>query len=232
MIYYLGIERVEPDKFLAWVLNLTGCFARGTTREEAIAAAPRAIADFFNWRDGYTRVADSQIDLIQAEVTETFENYETIDGYWVNSFFETDRRTLSAVDVDDLRWLISLSRADLMQAIQRAAPARLSAAIDGEKFGSITGILSHVAGAELWYLDKLGLGFSRADLPDDPLRQLEKVRAHTIVMLPRLADNDTINEVRGELWSARKVARRIVWHERVHTWHIERLLVQPQPAGR
>jgi len=226
MIYYLGIEQVEPGKWLAWVLNLTGCFARGATRDEAIAAAPQAIADFFNWRDGYVRVADSQIDLIQAEVTETFENYETIDGYWVNSFFEADRRVLSSAEVDDLRWLVNLSRSDLMQTVQRIAPAKMTTAIEGERFGSIGGILNHIAGAELWYLQKMGLASERADLPESPLKALEKVRAQTIVMLPRLVDNDTVKEVRGELWSARKVARRMVWHERVHTWHIERLVAQ------
>ncbi|MDW8214000.1 MAG: hypothetical protein RMJ55_10615 [Roseiflexaceae bacterium] len=30
----------------------------------------------------------------------------------------------------------------------------------------------------------------------------------------------------GEVWSARKVVRRALWHERDHTQHIARLLTQ------
>ena len=196
-------------------------------RDEAVAAAPQAIADYFNWRDGYNRVGDDDIEQIRTRVTEVFENYETLDGYWVNSFFDYDRRLVSAAEADDARWLLDCTRSDLVRTIQPVSPEQLGAAIQGERFESLTGILRHVAGAELWYLDKLGLGFDRAELPDDVFRQLEKVRARLVMTLPQLVDNDIIRDVRGERWSARKIIRRALWHERVHTWHIQRLI-----AGR
>jgi len=224
MDYRLGIEQSEPGKWIAWVFGLPGCFSRGATRTEAVAAAPQAIADYFNWRDGYNRVGEDDIEQIRGEVTEVFENYETLDGYWVNSFFDHDRRLVSAADADDARWLLDCTRSDLVRTIQSVSPKRLDAAIPGERFQSLSGILRHVAGAELWYLNKLGLGFDRAELPDDLFRQLEKIRAHLVITLPQLVDNDTIRDVHGERWSARKVIRRALWHERVHTWHIGRLI--------
>jgi len=115
MDYRLGIEQSEPGKWIAWVFGLPGCFSRGATRTEAVAAAPQAIADYFNWRDGYNRVGEDDIEQIRAEVTEVFENYETLDGYWVNSFFDHDRRLVSAADADDARWLLDCTRSDLVR---------------------------------------------------------------------------------------------------------------------
>jgi len=100
----------------------------------------------------------------------------------------------------------------------------MNAAIDGELFGSPAGVLTHVATAERWYLDKLGLAFPRAEMPTGVLRMLEYSRQHTLRVLPRLTDDERVTLHRGEFWSGRKIARRMLWHERVHTWHLERLI--------
>jgi hypothetical protein len=35
----------------------------------------------------------------------------------------------------------------------------------------------------------------------------------------------------GELWSPRKVVRRMLWHERDHIEHIQKLLTQRESQG-
>jgi hypothetical protein len=87
------------------------------------------------------------------------------------------------------------------------------------------GILKHVAGAEWWYCDRMGLvAFDWSSLPEDPLKALEVSRANTVLRLPELADDSRIVELVGERWSGRKVLRRALWHERDHTEHIRKLL--------
>ena len=206
------------------MFELPGCFSRGSSREDALDRAPRAIADYFNWRDGYERVSDEVVDSIHVQVVEAFENYETLDGYWVNSFFEYDRRPPTAAEVDDVRWLLNCTRSDLITTIRRAPSSSLDEEIAGERFGSLSGILKHVATAERWYFDKLGLALPKEQLGTDPFGMLDAVRRHTVIQLPRLVQNREIREIRGELWSARKVVRRMLWHERVHTWHLQRLV--------
>jgi hypothetical protein len=80
-----------------------------------------------------------------------------------------------------------------------------------------------VAGSEWWYLDRLGLAFSRADLPEDPFERLNAVREHLLASLPSLPKRLGVVTLGGETWSARKVMRRTFWHERDHTQHILKL---------
>ncbi len=223
MLYKGGLEQIEPGKWQLWIFGLPGCFSRATSPEKAVERSRRAIADYFNWRDGYQRVTDDAADLIKVEVSERFENYETLDGNWVNSFFKHDRRPLTGADVDDVRWLLSCTRSGLMAATRRAPSNKLNEPIEGERFGSLAGILNHVAVSEWWLWDRLGLSFPREQMDQDPFAALAQVRRHTTVRLSKLIDNDKNCEIGGEMWSARKVARRMLWHERVHAWHIRRL---------
>ena len=226
MHYSLGLEQTEKGRWTAWVLELPGCFARSDSREGAIKCAPRAIADYFNWRDGYQRVTDDIAATLATKVVEEYRNYETLDGHWVNAFFEYDRRPLGSAETDDIRWLLSCTRSDLMSTVQRIPVALLDRQIDGERFSTLRGVLKHVALAERWYFDKVGLAVPKEELGTDVLRMLEVIRRNSIMQLPRLTDDPTVREVHGELWSARKIIRRTLWHERVHTWHLQRLFGQ------
>ena len=85
------------------------------------------------------------------------------------------------------------------------------------------GMLDHVASAEQWYFDRFGLALSTSDLPADPLARLNKVRDHTLASLSALAARKGVVTLSGETWSARKVMRRTLWHERDHTEHIRKL---------
>lgn len=223
MQYSIGIEQSEPGRWMAWVLELPGCFARGESRQATVDSTPRAIADYFNWRDGYERVSEEAAGALEITVAEEYRNYETLDGYWVNAFFEYDRLPLSSGDLDDIRWLLSCTRSDLMATVRRLPAASLDREIPGERFRSVYGILKHIATAERWYFDKLGLALPKEALGTDIFGMLEAVRRNTIMQLPRLANERTVREVHGEQWSARKIARRTLWHERVHIWHIQRL---------
>jgi hypothetical protein len=80
-----------------------------------------------------------------------------------------------------------------------------------------------VGGAEWWYLDRLGLAFAQKDVPDEPVDRLEKVRNHLVMALPGLVGDDRVVTPNGEGWSARKLVRRALWHERDHTHQIARL---------
>jgi hypothetical protein len=92
-----------------------------------------------------------------------------------------------------------------------------------EERWSIAGILRHVASAEWWYLDRLGLAFPRLDLPDDPFKRLQVAREHLNKALPDLTGSTQVIGKDGEFWSPRKLLRRAVWHELDHVIHIHKL---------
>jgi len=67
------------------------------------------------------------------------------------------------------------------------------------------------------------LAFPNSKLPREPFECLTKVREYILANLPALAKRTGVATLSGETWSARKVLRRTLWHERDHTEHIRKL---------
>jgi uncharacterized damage-inducible protein DinB len=144
------------------------------------------------------------------------------DGYSVESWFRHDWKPLTGDDVQRGLTLLSWSRADLLAAVDGLSDADLDAHQPGQRW-STRGVLGHVGGADWWYLDRLGLAFPRALVPQDPFERLRVVRAHLRDVLPELIASRQVVGVDGEFWSPRKLLRRAAWHERDHTAHIWQL---------
>jgi uncharacterized damage-inducible protein DinB len=213
MLYHLGTQEMEPNHWIAWVLELPGCYSSARMQEEAIAQAAARIADFYAWRAGQGRalpVADGGIETRVVEVA--------------RSFFEDDWRPLARDEVEDALWLLDCTRRDLLGVIQPLSSEALNQRISDEGERSIARILNHIAWSEWWYFDRLHMAFNRREMPHAPLDRLDKVRAHTRALLPELAGNSDVIEREGESWSVRKALRRTLWHERDHTQHIAKLV--------
>jgi len=226
MRYRLAIEDVEPNHWIAWVLDLPACFGSAQTPADAVAHAPERIAAYYSWLLTHDSSLPVIAEPVEVEVVETFHSFASSQDpeYLVNAFFEDDRRLLNYWEVEVALRLLQWTRQDLLKVIGSATQEQLRKPIAGEVCGSIAGVLQHIAGAENWYFDQLDLALDRAQLPDDPLDRLQAVRANTQAQLVKLIGNERITKNRDELWSARKVVRRTLWHERDHTQHIVQLL--------
>ncbi|MEX2161450.1 MAG: DinB family protein [Anaerolineales bacterium] len=211
--YHLGVEDIEPNHYVAYVLELPGCFGNGKTSDAAIASARERLAVRLD-RGGPPQV----------EVAEVFNSWSSSDDYIVNAFFEADRRPLTAAEIKGALKLLNESRRALLQVVARVPQDAFDRDDERAARGSITGTLLHIANAEAWYLDRLDLAPAWEQLPADPLARLESVRAHTLATLPALAGDARITELQGEHWSARKVLRRTLWHEADHTNQIAVLI--------
>jgi hypothetical protein len=225
MPYHLGVEDMEANHWIAYVFDLPGCYSAAETQDGAVLLAPARIAEYFDWRTRRGRPSPLADEGIVTQVDELFRSYPDKDDpeTTVKAFFKDDRRPLKPDEMDDVRWLLEQTRADLMAVVEPITPTRRKSGISGERFKHINDILMHIAWAERWYFDRLGLAFPRDDMPNNPLKALGKVRANTLVNLPRLVGNTEVVERSGELWSARKVVRRTLWHERDHTQHIAKV---------
>jgi hypothetical protein len=181
----------------------------------ALAAAPQAISNYAAWiacRDEERNWVDSsQIELYLADAWRNYiidENFDLAEqGYEVNAWFRYDWKPLSIEDVQRAAKLLVWGRADLLDVLHGLRQEALDAPHPGERW-SIAGILKHLAGAEWWYLDRLGLAFPREKLPKDPFERLEKTRAQLLHLLPGLVGSRQVIGVDGEVWSPRKLLRR------------------------
>jgi predicted RNase H-like HicB family nuclease len=215
------VEEIE-DRWIAHVADLPGCFAAHHTRHSAIEAVPAAIHEYSAWcsRKGLTIAipdgAPRVEEIVRAWISE--------DDYEVNAFFAADRPALSERDTMEIARILDATREDLSAAAARFAPVLEPPKSTGDDPGdswSPQRILTHVATAENWYLRRLGLGLALdSHTIVEPLELLDVVRRHLELRLPALVEYTGVTIVQGEAWSARKVLRRAVWHERDHTAHL------------
>jgi uncharacterized damage-inducible protein DinB len=224
----LAIEDIEPGHHVAWALDLPGCFSSSQTGQEAVARAPARVAHYFRWIAGHDPSLPAPDGPFEVEVVETFHAHDSAEdpSYLVNAFFDDDLRPLGYWDVEAGLRLLQWTRRDLIDVARALSPEQLSRTIAGQVQGSIGGILEHVARAENWYLGQLGMALPGDSLPQELLARLEAVRAQMLSRLPALAGDERVTAYRGESWSARKVLRRTLWHERDHTQHIAQLMAQ------
>lgn len=215
----LAVEDVEPNHWIAWALNLPACYSSANTITDAVAHAPQKIAEYFSWLLSHDRLMPIINEPIEVEVVETFHSFISSENpdYIVNAFFKDDYRPWGYWDNEIALRLLDWTRQDLLGVIHSTTQDQLTQAIMGEVHGSIMGILNHIASAENWYFNQLGYGLERAQLPSDTLEKLIVVRTNTREQLIKLIGDERIIKNCDELWSARKIVRRTLWHERDHT---------------
>ncbi len=227
MRFRLAVEDVEPNHWVAFVLDLPGCFSSAASAEEAIARAPQSITHYFSWISEHDVLPAIANVSVEVEVVEQFRSFESLEepGYIVNAFFEDDRRPLGYWDVEVALRLMGWTRQDLLVSTQGLSREQLHRHQGKEKLTSVAGILRHVAIAENWYLDRMGLGLEMNQLPGEVFEMLSAVRENAKKQLVKLIGESRVVRESGEHWSGRKVIRRLLWHERDHTQHISQLLV-------
>lgn len=219
MPYVVCAEEMD-GRWIAHVPDLPGCYSSHVERDTAIASAPEAVEAYVAWCASHgIRVSGVSPPMVVSEVVRSWQ-YEP--DYEVNAFFAADRPAFATDELPEIKRLLAATRKDLLAVVDSLNLDDLQRALPGERW-PIGGVLHHVARAELWYLDRLGLAFPRAELAPEPLEAIEQVRRHTLSVLPSLSSNTGVVALAGEIWSSRKVIRRTLWHERDHTEHVTKL---------
>jgi hypothetical protein len=232
-MFRVGLENNTEGRSQAWILGHPGCFAYGSDGSRALVAVPQAIRVYREWIDAHTSdgwLNEAEVNQSKVHLAETWEcysineDYELVqDGYEVNAWFRHDWLPLKDIDIQHGLLLLSWGREELYRTVKGLSEEILQRTYPHERW-SIAGILKHIAGAEWWYQDRLGLAFTRQDLPDDPFECLNKVRTSLVEILPSLVSSTKVVGIDGEFWSPRKLIRRAVWHEYDHIEHIKKLL--------
>jgi predicted RNase H-like HicB family nuclease len=210
MAYTVNVEQIDGIWY-AHVAELLGAYGRGETVEVTLERVKPTIMNFLAWAEAGPEYPLNP-EYAVAEIHRSW-NYAT--DYEVNAFFATDRPPLTEDELPWLRKLLLLARAELLDAsLGLTLEDRDQAPAPGE--WSVNDALRHVATAENWYLDRLGLAHEPAWEMRDTLGRLILVRQHLLDVLPALVNDERLTEWNGELWTPRKVVRRALWHEREH----------------
>ena len=222
---YLEVE--QSGRWVARILDLTGCCAYGASESEALAALNAAIPGYFAWLKRHDDYTPDMHGPFQVVPRATFRTTMTGD-YEANAFFPVDDQPM---DNEELDWGLALLgwAAEDLVALMRAQPPGALEHRPAAGGWSVGEIVAHLARAQLWYVTRLDdppipppveLG------PGDPVAQLLTVTSACAARL-RAASNDertTLHILRGEQWSLRKIVRRSVEHALEHTTQVRALL--------
>lgn len=226
----VGIENGNEGRAMAWVLDYPGCFAYGVYPPEALQNLLEALHAYNEWLSHHDLESLSIPLREEVQVAETWEVYQIDDdftlvenGYEVNAWFQHDWKPISETEIERSSQLLAATRKDLLATVQDLDQEQMEHKNPEERW-SISGILNHVGAAEWWYLDRLGLAIPRDEVPKEPFERLEVLRAELNQAVAQFAGSSQVVGIDGEFWSPRKVLRRAIWHERDHTFHIQKLL--------
>jgi len=222
----LAVEDMEPAHWVAWALDLPACYSSAATAEEALARAPQRVAGYFSWLKVHDARLPEVHEPLEVDLVETFHSFPSGKDaeYIVNAFFADDRRPLGYWDVELALRLLEWTRRDLMEVIGSLPREIYTRPIEGERQDTLEGIVNHNAAAENWYLSHLGCGLELRQLAASPLEKIALVRTHTRQKLADWIGDGRVTQNYDEHWSARKVLRRTLWHERDHTQQIQHYL--------
>ncbi|MCX6056346.1 MAG: DinB family protein [Chloroflexi bacterium] len=230
----IGLENGFSGRSIAWVLEHPGCFAYGKEGSEAIVRVPQALISYQSWLQDHSEnswlASLGDFDVRLEEVFQCYSINDQFDldpkGHEVNSFFRYDWKPLSLTEVERGSQLLEWSRIDLLEMIHPLSKEQMEHSFSGERW-TIHGILDHVASGEQWYLNRLGIFGIKNDQNDSNIiEKLDTSRQFFYEGIQNFEGNRKVCGADGELWSARKVLRRALWHERDHYQHIQRLMAE------
>lgn len=212
----MTLEHGSDGSYLAWVHELPGCFVRGASRDEAMSKLPDAIEQFLNWLRAFGETGeDAETTIVVAEEVEALvaadEDSEVLLG--------PDREPLTSTDWEqDERWLAQ-SRRDLLRVLSTVPDEQLEWRPEG-RTRTLRQEVIHVAFVELMYAMWTFDLRSRAGLEEflDWTRNISLARMRFLSEHDRgsLTYAEWAGAPRPEEWTARKAARRLIWHELLH----------------
>jgi predicted RNase H-like HicB family nuclease/uncharacterized damage-inducible protein DinB len=202
-------EALEEGGYLAHVVDLIGCAARGKTKDEALANTRAAIAEVLAVLRKHGAHVPAESEPIELDVTET-----------ESATLPSDHATLSDDELESLWERASFSRQELLDALRPVSPTVLKWR-ETEESWAISNILAHIAQADLWYASRLEEGSLR-----ELIWRMSATRALLLQHLQNIpADQRArVTQHSGEDWTPRKAARRMLEHEVEHLTQIREIL--------
>lgn len=201
----------EADGWLASVLEVPGCIARGATRDEAVANVRRAFGEYVALLGKYGVSAEHWKDLDPA-------SFEVKDAPTRHTFPE-DFRPLEEHEIRDFLHQMEGSRSALLALVRGLSADELERK-PTEDMWSIREALEHVMETEVGLLSRL------ERWSGTELATFQAVHRLAFQRFSVLEPEDTSldHTVFGRRWSVRKVMRRILEHEYEHLGHVREIL--------
>ena len=235
-IFPVYLEIADNGRCMAHVLGLPGCIVRSPSRHEALRRLPDAIRDYQAWLRRHGEPAPPEEEPIEIEVVGESTGFGPFDPGDAAALFPPDREPVTHEGMEHYFHLMAHARTDLLALVRDLPDDVLDWQLNPQSF-SIRRLLRHVGNAEEWYVYRL---VPPETLPPEwehdeelPILEfLEMERRMAVARLRQLSDEERsgvfypahLTQHPEEPWTARKVLRRFLEHEREHIAQVREIL--------
>ena len=215
--------------FHAWIPSYLGFATWGETENEVLEKVPDKLLEYIRFRERFGLPYRVGSEVSEVEVAQQVSGNEIL--------FDWDYQPVSPSLIDETIDLLHATRTDLLKLVGELSDNALDWNPPYRRFPSwanwrtIREILVHIANVEThYYLRNIGIRptVSPADREVSWQHNLLKHRNATLEALQRLRAEQDLSrihffDVHGG-WSVGKVLRRLIWHERLHSKSIGRII--------
>lgn len=221
---------VGPKVAGAFVPDCPGCWVFGRDQDAVLNRAKTAVTEWHSWirAHGESVASPSIITIDPVEIIHV--SYNPAAAGKPEPLFWSEVYPVSVKDINRTLRLMEYARNDLLELCSGLRRDALRWKPKTEP-RSIANSLRHIAVVEWWYLTRLNIELPR-EFPRDLFQLLRYTRELAERSLGRLSKQERSEIVQPKsdlspvcnLWTARKVLRRFVDHERLHTNYIRKLI--------
>jgi predicted RNase H-like HicB family nuclease len=218
----------------AFVPECPGCWVFGRTSERALEKVKVAIREWFEWLKRHGEDIPTEADEFTVKVGEILRvDYNPVEAGKPEPLFWSEVAPIKRKDIAYTIRLLGYSRNDLLNLVSDLNNETLDWQPPG-KPRTIRNTLKHIGFVEWWYITRLDV-----ELPTKFPKDVFKLLSYTREIVVDFLENFPKEKRSGvfqpkkdvghkakicNLWTARKVLRRLVDHERLHTKYIEKVL--------
>jgi predicted RNase H-like HicB family nuclease len=215
----------------AFVPDCPGCWVFGRTKERALKKVRIALVEWFRWLNKHRGKIMQMSNKLKIDVAEMLQvDYNPAEAGKPEPLFWSEVLPVKKDDIKRTIRLMDYSRRDLLALVFKLTSKQLSFKPTNEP-RTIRNCLRHIAYVEWWYVNRLNIQVPEK-FPKDTFGLLSHIRELVVDSLEKLP-REKMREVHQpakyksptcDLWTARKVLRRLVDHERLHTRYIQKIL--------
>jgi predicted RNase H-like HicB family nuclease len=226
--YQVYLEIDESGYCAAHVPELLGLYVFSDSKRRTLEMLPSMIKEYRLWLKRHGEAV--RLGRVEFEIAE--EKLGTCPRISGNQAALFSFDLIPPTKKEIRRWLrrAKWNRQEMLKAVSTLPDGILDRKEEGKR--SIGEVLDHVANCDWWYVTRLGIKLPE-DSPRDILAKLRWAREIATAALVSLAKESMTQIVvptkycgatRGEQWTARKVFRRLLEHEREHIENIKQII--------
>lgn len=208
----VGLEEGPDGAVHVHSFNIPGCVASGATRESALEEFGPVLAAWLRFlSEEGDPVPPIEVEL-EVSVDEWISTEAGVGAGESNVCFDADRVPVTEGELLRGLRLLGALRGRLLPLIRRVRDQDLERL--GPPGANVRLTLDELARAQWWTLSRLGAS-PLAEVPDRVVARLDTAMALLVQHLAHMPAEAraAITEIDGEIWTPRKVCRRLLWLE-------------------